>query len=159
MGRKRQESFDFGQFFHTSQYSPIDFQIRGGADGRHDAIYLGSYLHDARFKLADVRRQAKRLTIELQRDTWETYHKTGDMKLVACRLTVEPVASVRWRFGHRLASIVADLSDAELTIADLNLNTTRVNSALAMANPTESFEFEIDFADAWPSIRLRDNPL
>jgi hypothetical protein len=90
-------------YFHTSDPSPIDFTCREGANFFHDLVFLGSYIHDARFKIGEIRAQAKTLLIPLERDRWERYKSLGRLEPVPCLLTVSPVLSIEWESKGKLA--------------------------------------------------------
>ena len=68
----------------------------------HDLVFLSSYIHDARFKIKEVRLRGKKLQIPLERDRWERYKSLGELECIPSLLTVNPVLSIGWESKGRL---------------------------------------------------------
>lgn len=100
--KKRLPLPDFGMYFHTNDPSPIDFTCRCGPNLHHDLIFLGSYIHDARFKVKEINVRGKRLEILLERDRWERYKSLGKLECIPSLLTVRPVLSMDWESKGKL---------------------------------------------------------
>lgn len=102
---------DFGQFFHTDVWTPVRYELREGANLRHDVVYLSSYLHDARFRPKEMLFDGvhKQLRIPLERDTWETYRSKDALDTVPSELRIGRLNVWKWRTAR-----VADLSSEEL---------------------------------------------
>lgn len=49
----------FEQWFYRDDYRALDYRIRFGENEGHDAVYLSSYLHDARIDPAKIVCQRK----------------------------------------------------------------------------------------------------
>lgn len=91
---------------------------------RHDAIFLASLIHDARFSRSGVKRRKDKVSIIIDRDTWEvgTLVREGAPELHYCKseLKIEGVRSIEWRFtGDVLAE------NDELWIHDFSLTQSR----------------------------------
>lgn len=87
---------DFGAEFHTESLAPICYERRiGHANGRHDIIFLSSYVHDGTFRLDQVRLRQKTLVIPLERARWELFRKLDELKSIRSELKITHVLSLR----------------------------------------------------------------
>jgi len=87
---------DFGAEFHTESLAPICYERRIlHANGRHDIIFLSSYLHDGTFRLDQLRLRRKTLVIPLDRARWELFRKLDELKSIRSELKITHVASLR----------------------------------------------------------------
>lgn len=87
---------DFGAEFHTESLGPICYERRiFHANGRHDIIFLSSYLHDGTFRLDQLRLRRKTLVIPLDRERWELFRKLDELKSIRSELKITHVASLR----------------------------------------------------------------
>ena len=84
----------------------------------HDLVFLASLLHDARFPRTAVRHRGKKVSILLERDTWEVGPNLANLHYIASRLTIDGVDSLEWRFE----TPVLPSEDDELWVLDLSLN-------------------------------------
>ncbi len=80
---------DFTKIFIQTSSAPLDFNVRPRGNFSHDIIYLSSYLHDATFKLSDLKIQDDVLTINLERDRCSS--KNPNMPAINCKLTISPI--------------------------------------------------------------------
>ena len=85
---------------------PHTYKVRFGTSNvYHDVIFLDSLVHDARLSRHSVRRQGGRVTIRLQRETWEvgTLVRKGAPPLhhVPSLLRISGVERLVWRFANR----------------------------------------------------------
>lgn len=102
MGKSRQP--DFSRLFReTFAGSPkkISYEVRtNGSNMYHDVVFLSSLVHDARFRLADIRLKRRRLTIPLERDCWEIpFAEAGgalEPHVARAELVIEPVVKSEW---------------------------------------------------------------
>lgn len=73
--KKKDKQPDFqGLFFEHLGGKPRKqrYELRFGTSNLyHDVIFLSSLIHDARFKMDNIRTRGHRLYIDLERDTWE----------------------------------------------------------------------------------------
>jgi hypothetical protein len=87
---------DFGAEFHSESLAPICYEGRiGQANGRHDIIFLSSYIHDGTFRLDQVSLRRKTLVIPLERDRWELFRKLNELKSIRSELRITHVLSLR----------------------------------------------------------------
>ena len=69
---KKQPDFQATFFgFFSDSSGGVSYRIRGDSNLRHDIAFMSGLLHDGRFNVADVRRRAKAISIDLDRDRWE----------------------------------------------------------------------------------------
>src|SRR4051812_18405754 len=102
MGNSRQP--DFFQLFRETFAGPprkIRYEIRTtDSNMYHDVVFLSSLIHDARFRLADVRLKRGRLTIPLERDCWEVpLAEAGgrtEQHVARAELVIGPVVTSEW---------------------------------------------------------------
>jgi hypothetical protein len=87
---------DFGSEFHTESLAPIRY-VRwiGHANGRHDIIFISSYMHDGTFRLDQVNLRRKTLVVPLDRARWELFRKLDELKSIRSELTITRVSSLR----------------------------------------------------------------
>jgi hypothetical protein len=91
---------DFGAFFHTEDDKPVRYASRPfSANGRHDLIFLSSYLHDAEFRMDQIQRHGKTVTIKLNRARWELDRKLNEVIFIPSELTIRPVWSMWMELG------------------------------------------------------------
>jgi hypothetical protein len=99
---RRQPDFAglFRKYFETGP-AKVAYGVRRDSNRIHDVVFLGSLIHDARFRRSDVVLRSKRLVIPMDRDRWELGidTKTG-LYAVQSRLTVSPVTEIKWSFAH-----------------------------------------------------------
>jgi hypothetical protein len=102
MGKSRQPDF-FHLFRETFAGPPrkVRYEIRtGDSNMYHDVIFLSSLVHDARFRLADVRLKRGRLTIPLERDCWEIPLAEAEgrieQRVARAELVIGPVVESEW---------------------------------------------------------------
>ena len=102
MGRSRQP--DFFRLFREAFAGPpkkVSYEARtNGSNMYHDVVFLSSLVHDARFRLADVRLKRGRLTIPLERDCWEIpLAEAGGARephVARAELVIGPVVKSEW---------------------------------------------------------------
>lgn len=91
---------------------------------RHDAIFLSSLIHDARFSRSDVKLRKDKVRFIIERDTWEvgTLVRERAPALHYCKseLKLSGVKSVEWRFT---GAVIAE--NDELWIHDFTLARSR----------------------------------
>src|SRR5215470_314073 len=86
---------DFGFSFHTESDKPVRYASRPlSANGRHDLIFLSSYLHDAEFRMDQIQKHGKTVTIKLNRARWELERKLNELIFIPSELTIRPVKSM-----------------------------------------------------------------
>jgi hypothetical protein len=111
---------DFGAAFHTDSQAPIHYERRWQAGNhRHDIIYISSYIHDATFRLDEIRWRGKSLTIPLNRARWELYGGVGDLVFIRSELIISPVISFRLELANRYMLRNKFLQSPELTVSRL----------------------------------------
>lgn len=62
---------NFSNFFKQKVYCPLTYNLRDGANRKHDIIFLDSYIHDAILFLDNIVLKGDILTIPLERVCWE----------------------------------------------------------------------------------------
>ena len=151
---------DFGSHFHLAAPRSISYVLRPHPNLCHDIVYLSSYLHDARFRRAAVRVSGDTLTIDVKRDTWELYQKTGRLKSVPSRLTIKPVSKIEWQFDGPLADSKADFTREELDMTYLYLGeacwTDSTGGEIVLANPTAAFRLRVRLSEKDFHVQLTD---
>ena len=147
---------DFSALFPRDTVAPLHFRVRDGASAVHDVEFLSSYLHDARFTPAALKRRGTRLALSLERDCWElgyTRHaRSSELHIARCRLTVSPVSALRWE------SVEVVPADHELWIESIYLGPTHWETAdaseLVLTAPHAGWKLVISIADHVGEIRL-----
>lgn len=84
-------------------------------------IFMRCYLHDAYFKIANVRLRRGILRISLQRERWELYRNGGEMESISSRLVVKPVLSLRWESKHKIKLAQRPSNSTKFYIRDIYL--------------------------------------
>jgi len=111
---------DFGSNFHTQSRTPIRYETRQAcANGRHDLIYLSSYIHDAEFRIDEIRQRGRSAVIPLRRARWELYKQTNELPCVQSELTVSAVKSLDVQLGAPFTATKKFLRNPQLTIFSL----------------------------------------
>ena len=91
---------DFTTLFAKQTIERLDFRTRRDVNYKHEIIFLSSYLHDARFRPADLEQKDGVLRFALERDCWEFYtriHRVGDALLsVPSVLEISGVDDCLW---------------------------------------------------------------
>ena len=96
---------DFTRIFKehfSSATAGVRYELRGPPDTLHDAMFLSSLIHDARFRRSEIARSGATLTIPMERDRWELFEAGAkNPSLATCRstLVLEAVHDVRWTAG------------------------------------------------------------
>lgn len=158
-----QQQPDFGIGFHTDSEAPILYERRWQPGNmHHDIIYLSSYVHDAEFRLDEMRFEGSRLTIPLKRARWELDRALGgDLRYIPSSLTISPVLSFRLELAHESLLARDFLRNPKLIIFRL-----RVISGVW--DDSDGEELRIDFAYKARlclrvretfKLRLQDKPL
>src|SRR5512136_2827545 len=65
---------DFTEIFHGyfgSIPQKVTCRVHQDGDRFHDLVFLNSIIHDARFKIKNVKQKGRKLTIPIKRDRWE----------------------------------------------------------------------------------------
>ena len=99
MAKSKQPNFAliFRQTF-AGPPKKVRYEIRSDSNRYHDVIFLSSLIHDARFRLADVRLRRGRLTIPLERDCWEIplTEEHREVHIAKAELVIGPVVKSEW---------------------------------------------------------------
>lgn len=81
------EQVDFAKLFSQSEYIPLEYSLRTNSNFDHDIVFLASYLHDTKIFLELDNFQKGKLTLHLERITWELLTETNhNMLLCSSRL-------------------------------------------------------------------------
>jgi hypothetical protein len=120
----------------------------------HDLVFLSSLLHDARFRRAAVRHRGSKITIPLERDTWEAEGlDLSQLHSIDSRLTIDGVESVEWRF--RTTAMAND--EDELWILNLSLHRTkREDDHLQFTLVGDGWEFEAVLNEDTAAVLMQD---
>jgi hypothetical protein len=143
---------DFGTGFHTDSDAPVLYERRWQLGNmHHDIIYLSSYVHDAEFRLDEMRFDRSRLTIPLKRARWELDRALGgDLRYIPSQLTVSPVLSLRLELSHESLLARDFLRNPKVIIF-------RLRTIAGIWNDSDDEELRIDFGRyARLCLRVRD---
>ncbi len=144
---------DFGAFFHAQNDAPVRYTNRPMANGRHDLIFLSSYIHDAEFRMDQVQRRGRSVLIPLNRVRWELYRKLDDLIGIPSELTIRPVKSMRIELAAQYHCEKKFLREPMLRISRL----TAVPVCLRAADDgTEDEEVVIQCDRAWVRLRVTE---
>jgi hypothetical protein len=111
---------DFGASFHTENDKPVRYASRPFlANGRHDLIFLSSYVHDAEFRMDEIQRRGKTVTLKLDRARWELERKLNELVTIPSDLTIRPVKSMWVELGAGHYFTRKFLRKPEMTIFSL----------------------------------------
>jgi hypothetical protein len=130
------------------------YELRFGTSNvHHDLVFLSSLLHDARFRRAAVRRRGNKITIPLERDTWEVGLDLSKLHYIGSRLTIDGVESVEWRFREPIVPRVED----ELWILNLSLHRAkREDDHLRFTLVGDGWEFETLLNEDTAAVLMQD---
>ncbi len=148
----------FEQWFYRENYESLDYRIRFGENEGHDAIYLSSYLHDARFNLEKIVCRRNRLIIPLERDTWELTEGTifDALGYIQGELTIYPVRKME---DYAITLPLDWLNNPEAAYPNVSMNSlkldrTGVGIFLTLQGVFFQIKIRLDLEKA--SIRYRD---
>jgi hypothetical protein len=101
---------DFTQIFHDyfgSIPQKVTYTVRWGGNRFHDLVFLNSIIHDARFKVKNIKQKGKQLTIPINRDCWEipSVHREKpkphiELYVADSQLAIFPVLRIDWSYQH-----------------------------------------------------------
>lgn len=85
----------------------VIYSVRSDSNRFHDMVFLSSLIHDARFKIEDIRQRGKKLIIPISRDCWEiplVYHEKpsphSELHISNAQLTISPIIGITWSYSH-----------------------------------------------------------
>ncbi|HEX6878895.1 MAG TPA: hypothetical protein VF135_00900, partial [Terriglobales bacterium] len=111
---------DFGVGFHTRTRAPIRYESRQFcANGKHDFIYLSSYLHDAEFRLDEIRMWKMSLAIPVRRARWELYRELDELLEIPSEVTVWALKSLDIHLGAPFTATKGFLKKPKLIMQSL----------------------------------------
>ncbi len=149
----------FEQWFYRKDYETLDHRIRIGENEEHDAIYLSSYLHDARFNLEKMICRRNRLIIPLERDTWELARDVAcdGLGYVQGELAIYPVKAME---DCTVTLPLGWLNNPETPYPDLamvSLKFDRTDAGILLTLQGKLFQIKIHLDPGKASIRYRDS--
>jgi hypothetical protein len=153
---------DFGSFFKTRNPDPIAFEVRWDSNLYHDIAYLSSYMHDARFSLANVTRREKLLKIKLDRDRWELWHDEPGEELLTAASTLRLAPVLHWEWVFFDPQTVPRLdTDDELIVAEVFLGQGHWegddSTELVLSNRHAGWHLRVELAIEETVVRLEDD--
>ena len=85
----------------------ITYQVRNDSNQIHDMHFLGSLVHDSRFKRKDIKISNKKLTIPIERDCWELksiQHSdtSGELYITSSMISISPINRIEWTFDNEI---------------------------------------------------------
>ena len=140
------EQIEFNKLFFQTKYQPLEYSLRTDANGRHDVIFLDSYLHDARIFLNRITFKKGNLIVPLERTCWELFSGRGlNDVLHGCRseLLLFNVIDYYYSFSGKV------LNDGKLPdvidITDFMMSSTekQITVKLILNIETQRPEFEL----------------
>ena len=85
---------DFGASIHTTSVAPLLYVMRQpSGNSRHDVVFVSSYLHDATFRVDEIRLHRRTLTIPLVRHRWELYRHFDNLFPISSEVKITKVLS------------------------------------------------------------------
>ena len=125
----------------------------------HDAIFFASLIHDALFSRSSVQHRKNKVSIIIERDTWEvgTLVREGAPELHYCKseLQIKGVRSIEWRFTGAVAAENDELWIHYFTLTHSKQQADFYEVVIGGVNWKLIFVLEEDHA----SIILRDKGL
>ena len=97
------EQLSFENLFKRNEYVPLEYELRTDSNGRHDIIFLASYLHDAGIFLKTAVFKRRELTLSLERTCWELFtDRNRELHCCQSNLCFFNVIDYRYSFSHIL---------------------------------------------------------
>ena len=96
------KQIEFNKLFYAKTYVPLDYFLRSDSNGRHDEIFLNSYLHDAKLFLNTITLKTGRMAISLQRIAWELWAVSNNLPICNSKLLFFNVIDYNFWISHSL---------------------------------------------------------
>lgn len=93
---------NFSNFFKQKAYCPLTYNLRDGANRKHDIIFLDSYIHDAILFLDNIVFKGGVLTIPLERICWELEDSNFETHSCLSNISIYNVRDYFFSFNKNL---------------------------------------------------------
>ena len=111
---------DFGGSFHTENRAPLRYETRRFcANGKHDVIYISSYIHDAEFRLDSIYERGRSVVIPCRRVRWELFRHVDELLYISSEITISSVTSFDVDLGAAYTLTKAFLRKPQLIVSSL----------------------------------------